>query len=81
MPLSVSTYDAMLTTISDAYEASEEQEKRLSLRALARMAWIADYAMLDGNGVQVRIYDDHDVLQVVEMLRGGDGWCRMVIGL
>lgn len=82
MPLSVATYDAMLNTISKVFEAREENEKKgLSLRTLARMSWIADISTLDAeHGVQVRIYADHDVMQVIEMLRGGEGWCRMVIG-
>lgn len=72
----------MLKTISKVFDACEDTEKKgLSLRTLARMSWIADISTLDAeHGVQVRIYDDQDVMTVIEMLRDGEGWCRMVIG-
>lgn len=76
VPLTVSTYDAMLGLISRECDVPER-----ALRRLARISWVVEYALLQGEPVLMRVYDDLAVMEVMGLLGTGEGWCRMVIGL
>lgn len=46
-----------------------------------RLSWSAQYDVVDGEAVEVQIYRDEEVDQVIVLLMDGEWACRMMIGL